>query len=199
MLESEKTVHERAASGDEIPRSVCTQLLADSTRYSLWRTRHERSMTTVAASTRRERQILKLRSVSLVQVHRTALIRYLRHSHVKGDERDRLWHEFYGVVDPERAAVIEHQNYLLAASTQLCAADLLDLVGDSNGLDLVRRYEGVYGQYFGMFCDRARARRGGLPLTSVLIPEARQEANALRSKILAGDGMPPVTIYARSG
>ena len=200
MLESEKTVHDRAAFGEEIPRRICTQLLSDKPRYSLWRARHEDSMSAVAAGKRRERQILELRAVSLAQVHRTALIRYLRENQVKDDDRDQTLREFYGVVDARWAAVLEHRNYLMAASSQLCAADLLELVGDTGGLGLVRQYETVYGQYFGMFCDRARAGRKRVSyLPNALIPEARADAELLHRKILAGDRMPPTRIFASAG
>ena len=62
-------------------------------------------------------------------------------------------------MDPRESVITEHRNYLLAASTQFCAADILEMIGDKHGLELVRRYELAYNQYFGMFCDRARARR----------------------------------------
>ena len=192
MLESEKTVHERAFSSEEIPRRVCSQLLADKTRYSLWHTRHEGSMHAVAVSKRRELQILRLRAVTVEQVHRTALVRYLRDHAISGAARDEALREFYGLVDSRRAAVAEHRNYLLAASTQLCAGDLLELVGDDKGLDLIRVYESMYGQYFSMFCDRARAVRRRAPyLLSSLIPETRSGADRMRERILSGELLPP--------
>lgn len=198
MLESEKTVHDRATYGDGIPQRVCSQLLSDAPRYSLWRTRHESSMNAVAKGKRRERQILELRSVSLTQIHRTALIHYLREHEISGANRDKTLREFYGVMDARRAAVLEHRNYLMAASSQLCAADLLELVGDTEGLKLVRQYEAMYGQYFGMFCERARATRRNTYLSSALIPEIRADAKRLRMRIMSGDLMPPRRIFARS-
>ena len=201
MLESEKTVHERARSSEEIPRRVCSQLLADNARYSLWHARHEGSMHAVAASKRRELQILRLRAVAVEQVHRTALTRYLRDYAVTGPARDDALREFYGLIDSRRAAVTEHRTYLLAASTQLCAGDLLELVGDEKGLDLVRRYESMHTQYFSMFCDRARAVRRRAPyLLSSLIPEVRSGADRMRERILSGQLMPPQMIsFARAG
>jgi hypothetical protein len=191
MLESEKTVHERAHSSDEIPRHVCLQLLSSKPRYALWHARHEGTMYTVAEGRRRDLQILRLRAVAVEQVHRTALTRYLRDHSIRGSARDEALREFYGVVDSRRAAITEHRNYLLAASTQLCATDLLELVGDDKGVDLVRMYESTYGQYFGMFCDRARAARRRAPyLLGALIPEARAGANRIRERILSGELLP---------
>jgi hypothetical protein len=192
MDESENTVHERATHGDEIPKRVCSQLLCDEPRYSLWHARHARRMTAVAELRRRERQILGLRSAALEQIHGTALVRYLREYRVTGARRDQTLEEFYGVADLRCAAIAAHRNYLVVASSQLCTFDLLDLAGDTRGVDLVRSYENTYGQFFSMFCDRARAKRNCTPyLLSALIPEARENAERLRARILSGQLLPP--------
>jgi len=192
MDESERTVHERAARGEEIPRRVCAQLIADAPRYALWHARHEDSMTTVAAVKRRERQLVTLRSISVEQVHRTALIRYLRDYGVTGTARDETLRAFYAVVDARCAAVAEHRNFLMAASSQLCATDLLELAGDDKGVELVRKYETTYGHYFSMFCDRARAtQRSATYLLSGLIPEVKGNAERLRQRILTGQLLRP--------
>jgi hypothetical protein len=185
MLESERTVHDRAHSGEEIPKRVCSQLLSDNSRYSFWLTRHDTQMNAVANARRRERQIMTLRSVSIHQIHRTALVRYLRDHRVTGVSRDLTLREFYGVMDPRESAIMEHRNYLLAASTQFCAADILELIGDTHGLDLVRRYELAYNQYFGMFCEKARARQTHQPyMLEMLMPEVRDAAERLRARIM---------------
>ncbi len=195
MLESEQTVSNQATNGEEVPRRVCAQLLAEPTRYSVWHSHHENRMVTVAGARRRERQILTLRAFSLEQVHRTALVRYLREYRVVGSAREQTLKEFYGILDPQESAVVEHRNYLLAASSQLCAADLLELVGDQGGLDLMRSYELAYGQFFSMFCEYSRARREGQPyLLTSLIPEVRGTAQRLHRRILAGELLPPVQV-----
>jgi hypothetical protein len=200
MLESERTVHDRAIHGEEIPRRVCSQLLSDSFRYALWHARHENRMGAVAAAKRRESQILTLRSLSVQQVHRTALVRYFRDQRITGKARDQTLREFYGVTDARDAAVLEHRNYVIAASSQLCAADLLELVGDRHGLDLVRRYEAAYGQFFSMFCDRSRAAQNRAPyLLDTLIPEVRDTASRIRRLILEGERLPPRQISFRPG
>ncbi len=185
MNESERTVHECATFGDELPRRVCRQLIADAPRYSLWQNRHADRMAHVAGARRRERQILALRSLAVEQVHRTALVSYLRDHHIVGHARDQTLQEFYRLADPRNAAVFEHRNYLLAASTQLCAVDILRLVEDADGLDLIQSYELAYRQYFGMFCERARAKRNGTPyLLATLLPEVRDAAQQLKLRIL---------------
>jgi len=191
MRESEKTVHERAVGGDDIPRRVCAQLLSDPPRYTLWHARHEHSMSKVAAARRRERQLLALRSISLAQIHRTALIRYFRDYRIARAARDLTLREFYGVMDARRAALAEHRTYLIAASSQLCAMDLLELADDMKGIDLLREYETAFGQFFAMFCDRSRATQlGASYLLSGLVPEVRANAEQVRKSILAGHLLP---------
>ena len=113
--------------------------------------------TSVADARLRDPQVLQLRSIAIEQVHRTAIVNYLRHGRITGAARDQTIALFHGISDVRDATLAEHRNYLLAASTQVCTHELLDLVGDREGHKLVRRYELAYAQYFAMFCDRARA------------------------------------------
>lgn len=191
MVESENAVREHATRGDALGRRVCSQLISDQLRYSLWISGHDRRMATVSAHRRREQQLLTLRAVAIEQVHRTALVRYLHDYSIAGAARTQTLREFYGVLDATRAILAEHRNYLIATSTGLCALDILELSGDRRGADLVRRYEIAYGHYFSMFCDRARARQNRIPyLLASLIPEAKAGAKRLRAGILEADLQP---------
>jgi hypothetical protein len=185
MRESEDAVREHAGSGDEIPQRVCAQLLAKPPRYSEWHALHERKMHSVADARLREPQVLQLRGIAMEQVHRTAIVNYLRLGRVTGAARDQTLALFHGISDLRDATLAEHRNYLLAASTQVCAFQLLDLVGDREGLRLVRRYDLAYAQYFAMFCDRARTlQKGKRYLLESLLPEVRGVADGLRRRIV---------------
>ena len=200
MLESERTVRDRAKSDEEIPQRICSQLLANGPRYVLWHVRHEMHMNLVAGARQRERQVMTLRSVAVEQIHRTALVRYLRDHRITGDARDQTLREFYGVMDPRESVITEHRNYLLAASTQFCTADILELTGDKHGVDLLRQYELAYAQYFGMFCDQARARRTGKTyMLEMLLPEVRDAAERLRARVMDMRRVPPQPISALKG
>jgi hypothetical protein len=191
MLESERTVHETAVQGEPRDRGVCSQLLADRARYVVWHSRHESRMETVAERGRRELQILALRGICVERLHRAALVRYFRDYRVTGPERDQTLREFYGVLEPRDAAVMEHRNYLVAASTQLCATELLELAGDHQGVELVRSYESAYMQYFSLFCERARALQNRETfLLGALLPEVHGAAERLRLRIVSGHLMP---------
>jgi len=195
MLESEQAVVGRASSDEEVPRRVCSQLLADGSRYLLWHVRHEAHMGAVAGARKRERQIMSLRSLSIEQVHRTALVRYLRDQRITGAARDQTLRDFHGITDTRESTIVEHRNYLLAASTQFCAADILEMIGDRQGIELLRRYELAYTQYFGMFCERARARQMGTPyLLAALMPEVRGAADRMRERLMDDLRLPAVTL-----
>ena len=191
MLESEQAVREHARSGDEIPQRVCSQLLASRPRYSEWQARHEIKMRNVANARHRDPQVLGLRGVLIEQVHRTAVVDYLRLGGVTGRAREQTLALFHGVSDPHDAALAEHRTYLLAASTQVCTRDLLDLVGDREGLDLVHRYELAYRQYFAMFCDRERTLAAGKAyFLDALLPEVKIVADRLRLQIVGAQIRP---------
>lgn len=185
MRESEDAVREHAHSGDEVPRRICSQLLANEPRYGEWHARHEVKMRFVASPRRRDPQIQALRAVAVEQVHRTALVSYLRQGRITGADRERTLGLFHGISDVRDATLAEHRNYLVAASTQVCAYDLLDLVGDGEGLELIRRYELAYGQFFAMFCERSIAlQTGSNYLLGSLLPEVKDVADRLRLRIV---------------
>src|SRR5690606_37033043 len=93
--------------------------------------------------------------------------------------------EFHRFSDPTDATLAAHREYLLAAPTQFCAREILELIGDKQGLDLIRSYELAYMQYFGMFCERARCVQNGKTyLLTALMPEVKSVADRLRLRIL---------------
>lgn len=199
MDESERAVRDWAISNEEVPSRVCRTLLANVSRYAVWHSRQERHMTGVAAARVRERQVLALRSVGIEQIHNAALVRYLRDGRVTGPARELTLREFHGVADSRDAAIAEHRSYLVAESTQLCVSDILSLVGDQRGLDLLHSYELAYGQYFAMFCDRARALRSGHRyLFESLLPEVRGVAERTRLRILSTQLVPGRPLAVRS-
>ena len=200
MLESERAVLDRASVGDELPRRICRQLLANGARYTLWHARHGGHMSVVADDRRRQRQILSLRSLSVEQIHRAALVCYFRERQVAGEARERTLREFYGVTDPSEAAITEHRHYLLAASSHFCATDILESIGDRRGLELLRGYELAYGQYFAMFCERARARQTGTSyLLAALIPEVRDVAERIRGRLMDSRNVSTPPFRAQTG
>jgi len=179
-------VREHAGCGDEVPQRVCAQLLAKPPRYSEWLALHQRKMQSVADARLRDPQVLQLRSIAVEQVHRTAIVNHLRLGRITGAARDQTLALFHGVSDARDATLAAHRDYVLAASTQVCTHELLDLVGDREGHKLVRRYELAYAQYFAMYCERERALQAGKRyLLDSLLPEAKDVTDRLRMRIAA--------------
>jgi len=186
MRESERMVHEAASCGEPRVRSVCSQLLANQVRYFIWHSKHESRMEPIARLRRRELQLLELRRASVEFVHRAALVKYFSDYQVRGPARDRVLRGFFGPQDSRDAAILAHRSYLVAASSQLCATELLRLADDQAGIEQIQFYETVYAQYFGLFCNRLHAApNGDRSLLDELVPEVRGVAERLRLQLLA--------------
>jgi hypothetical protein len=198
MRESESSVHYWAVSGSGDAQKVCSQLLANEPRYATWVSSHDRRMNTVARGRSREHQIVSLRLVATEQIHREALVRYMRDNDVKGHQRSIVLREFYGPLDAECAVLAAHREYQLAVSSHISATDLLALSADRYGAEMMEEYETSYGVYFAMHCDRARARAEGRPyLLASLLPEVRAGARNLRECLLSGKWLPSARSFRR--
>lgn len=190
IVESERAIEDCAREGEPVPQRVCAQLLAQPPRYWRWHNGLESRMGAVADARVRARQVLALRAFALEQIHRAALVRYLRDYHVVGHARERTLRDFHGVIDPRDATLAEHRDYLLATTNHVCAAGLLELADDAYGVELLGEYERAYGQFFRMFCEYSRAEHGREPyLMESLLPEVRAVAARVRRQILDGDVM----------
>lgn len=186
--ESERAIEACALAGEPVPQRVCAQLLAQPPRYSRWHNGLENRMGIVANARVRPRQVLALRAFALEQVHRAALVRYLRDYRVVGRAREQTLRDFHGVIDSREAALAEHRDYLLATTNHVCAAELLDLADDAPGTELLGEYERAYGQFFRLFCEQSRAAYRREPyLLESLLPEVRATAAFVRRQILNGD------------
>jgi hypothetical protein len=191
MRVSEDTLRQQAAHGDAVLRPVCSALLADEPRFALWRARHGREMDSVARVRGQEQQILALRTVAVRQVQRTALGAYLRTQPLSDEERVDTLLEFYRVTDVRTSAAAEDRNYLIAASSRLCAAVLLEMSGDIAGVKLIDEYERTYHHYFAAFCESARAEgRRQRYLLEPLVPALRDDAERVRRRTLEGEALP---------
>jgi len=188
ILESERTIEHCAREGEPVPRRACAQLLAQPPRYARWHNGLESRMGSVADARVRARQILALRAFVLEQIHRAALVRYLRDYHVVGHAREQTLRDFHGIVDPRDAALAAHRDYQLATTNHLCGAGLLELADDTGGVELLGEYERAYGQFLRLFCESSRAEHGREPyLLDSLLPEVRAVAARVRWRILDGD------------
>ncbi|HUF71345.1 MAG TPA: hypothetical protein VMR74_00440 [Gammaproteobacteria bacterium] len=191
IRESESSVASCAEFGAEPAQHICSQLLDSEPRYATWMSSHDRRMTVVSRGRSRERQIVSLRLVATEQIHRQALVRYLRDNEIRGEQREIVLKEFYGPLDSRNAVLAAHREFTQAVSSHVCAADLLELCADRHGTKMLHQYEYVYGLYFAMHCDRARAvSEGRTYLLGALLPEVKASAKGLRDSLLSGNKLP---------
>ena len=195
MRESEGSIQNHANDAESAATGICTQLLANESRYLGWWSFHEYGMSRVAGGKLRERQLKGLRLAAMEQVHRAALVRHLKNDSIRGEERSLLLREFYGTLDSSCAVIAEHRAYIRAVSSQVCALDILSLCNDRFGIAMLDEYERQFGTYFALHCDRMRAIVDGRPyLLAHLIPEAKAEAASLRHRIASGERLPIVSM-----
>lgn len=185
MYESERVLRLDVARTAHI-RSAVQQVLEHRPRYLLWEADHSRLMRHVAEERRHARQALAMRRVALKLIHRRALIDHIRTARIQGEDRKALFRIFYGPKDTLDAILLEHRQYLLAASSSHCADILIDELRDRNGHRLLLEYERVYREYFAMYCRFSRA--ASSPYSSVLGPltmELREQAKQIRERLYA--------------
>jgi hypothetical protein len=188
MDESERALW-RAEGLPDYYRLPIRQVLYDCMRYRSWEASHARLMHQAADAARPIGQAFSLRETTLHMIHRRGLFDYLRAHDVRGTARERLFEVFYGPMDFRGAVLLEHRQYLLAASSGYCGEVLVESIHDGSGSKLLDRYEELYRDYFEIFGRFVTAEvTGDRELVSVLRPAMlRQRAitGRLRSQILS--------------
>lgn len=183
MYESERVLRLDADEPTHI-RSAVQQVLEDKPRYLLWEASHSRLMRHVADERRRAKQALAMRRVAIQLIHRRALVDHIRTVRLRGKERQALFRIFYGPKDTLDAILLEHRQYLLAASSSHCADILIDELRDQNGHRLLLDYERVYREYFAMYCGFSRATSGQYSsMLGALTMELRERTKQMRERL----------------
>jgi hypothetical protein len=192
MSESEKALWQTEAQ-PEYYRVPVSRLLDNQGQYRMWEASHARHMRNVADYRRQSQQAMALRKIAMQFIHRRGLFDYLRTFRVRGAQRQQLFRVFYGLTDFHDAALLEHRQYVLAASSGYCIEVLVDRINDSNGFKLLERYQWLYSQYFEIFSQYVRADfNADTTLADALRPtmlEYRAHTNLIRRQILS---LPPL-------
>ena len=187
MTESERALWRTEAHPDYY-RVPVARLLDDGRQYHLWEASHARQMREVAHQHAPAQQAMELRKLAIKLIHRRGLVDYLRTYQITGPHREQLFHMFYGCTDYREAVITEHRQYIMSASSGLCAEVLVDAVNDANGFKLLQRYQQLYSQYFQIYSQYSRADfNGERELADALKPtmlEHRSYANLVRRRIL---------------
>jgi hypothetical protein len=156
MMQSERALW-RTDSQPEYYRSPVGQLLDDGAQYRVWEIKHSLLMRNVADCGRTTQQTLALRKVAVKMIHRRGLIDYIKLFSVRGETRKNLFQAFYGPMDFREAVILEHRQYILAASSGYCVEVLVDAVQDPNGFQMLERYQELYRDYYGLYAQFLRA------------------------------------------
>jgi len=168
--------------------TVATRLMQDVPLYRSWEQSHGRLMRGVAARRRRSHQIVELKKISFLTLHRKAPFEYLRDRRVHGHARRALVRTLFGTQEYTQCILREHTAYLSSAATFFCTDSLCgDLMRDEAFSEALISYQEAYNEYYRAYCDSLLAHQAGdtSPLES-LLPHLRHQLKIIRDHMLAG-------------
>src|ERR1017187_1140771 len=130
----------QSPSADEA--HIATRLLQDVPLYRNWEQAHGRLMRGVAARRQRPQQMVELKKISFLTLHRKAPFEYLRDRQVHGQARRELLRALFGTQEYTHTMLREHAAYLSSAGSFLCADSLCgDLMRDSAFCEALEHYQ----------------------------------------------------------
>jgi hypothetical protein len=187
MRESTDRIESALRSEDDKDHHIAHRLLETTRSFHSWELEHSGLMRQVAEQGKLQTQALALRHAALRLIHGKALFEYLRTNKVRGEQRVQILSYFHPTRLYEYAVVQEHGSYLRKAGSFLCTSHLgADLVSDPVFLDPMQHYEGLYGEYFNLYCSTLFPRDGSIESASVrsLLPLLKHQLNEWRYVIL---------------
>jgi hypothetical protein len=188
MEYSEQYLQLAAQAGDCEEATVATRLMQDVPLYRVWEQSHGRLMRGVAARRRRAHQMVELKKISFLTLHRKAPFEYLRDRRVHGQARRALVRTLFGTQEYTQCILREHTAYLSSAATFFCTDSLCgDLMRDEAFSEALLHYQDAYNEYYRAYCDSLLAHQAGdtSPLES-LLPYLRYQLKIIRDHMLAG-------------
>jgi hypothetical protein len=154
MRESTDRIESALRSDDDYEHRVAQRLAESSKTWELWENEHSGLMRQVADFGVLRIQAAALRQTTLRLIHGKALFEYLRRKEIRGPERARLMNHFYPTRGYQYAVIAEHGAFVRKACSYLCARHVgSDLVHDPAFLDPMQHYEGLYTEYFDLYCS----------------------------------------------
>jgi hypothetical protein len=178
---------ERALHGNDVKeQAVAQRVLATAGSWSAWELEHSGLMRQVADFVALRNQAVALRHASLRLIHGKALFEFLRKHDVRGDARAKLLAHFHRTLIYEHAVVAEHTLYVRKSCSYLCTSHLgTEVVQDPAFLDPMQHYEGLFTEYFELYCSTLIPQRGEQPEANpALLPLLKHQLNQWRWVIL---------------
>ncbi len=188
MEYSEQYLALAAQSASTEEAHIATRLLQDVPLYRNWEQAHGRLMRGVAARRQRPQQMVELKKVSFLTLHRKAPFEYLRDRQVHGQARRQLLQALFGTQEYTQTMLREHTAYLSSAGSFLCADSLCgDLMRDSAFCEALEHYQTSYNEYYRAYCDSLLAEQAGETApVQALLPYLRYQLKLIRDHMLSG-------------
>lgn len=186
MRESTDRIESALRSDDVQEHRVAHRLAESSKTWQLWENEHSSLMRQVADYGVLRTQAAALRQTALRLIHGKALFEYLRRKEVRGPARARLLNQFHPTRGYQYAVIAEHGAYVRKACSYLCARHVgSGLVHDPAFLDPMLHYEGLYAEYFDLFCSTLFPEDGVVSASErSLLPLLKHQLNEWRWIIL---------------
>jgi hypothetical protein len=154
MRESTDRIESALHSADEKEKLVAHRLSENPHTWQLWENEHSGLMRHVAQTGAFRVQAAVLRQTTLRLIHGKALFEHLRRNEVRGTQRSQLLKYFYPTRGYQYAVIAEHGGYVRKAGSFMCTSHVgTGLVQDPAFLDPMEHYEGLYAEYFDLYCS----------------------------------------------
>lgn len=154
MRESTDRIESALHSADEKEKLVAHRLSENPHTWQLWENEHSSLMRQVAETGALRVQAAVLRQTTLRLIHGKGLFEYLKRNEVRGSQRSQLLKHFYPTRGYQYAVIAEHGGYVRKAGSFMCTSHVgTGLVNDPTFLDPMEHYEGLYAEYFDLYCS----------------------------------------------
>jgi len=154
MRESTDRIESALHGADEKEKLVAHRLSENPYTWQMWENEHSSLMRQVSEFGALRVQAAALRQTTLRLIHGKALFEYLRVNEIRGPQRARLVKHFYPTRGYQSAIIAEHGGYVRKAGSYMCVSHVgSDLVQDPAFLDPMDHYEGLYAEYFDLYCS----------------------------------------------
>jgi hypothetical protein len=185
MRESTDRIERALHSSDAKEHAVAQRVLATAGSWSAWELEHSGLMRQVADFVALRNHAVALRHASLRLIHGKALFEFLRKHDVRGDARAKVLAHFHRTLIYEHAVVAEHTLYVRKSCSYLCTSHLgTEVVQDPAFLDPMQHYEGLFTEYFELYCSTLTPLPDGSNADPALLPLLKQQLSEWRWVIL---------------
>ncbi|MEO8306657.1 MAG: hypothetical protein ABI616_01285 [Pseudomonadota bacterium] len=185
MDSSESLLTATARNGSGEIADAASLLLGDVGTWRTWESEFGSSLRAVTLPWRLEEQVRALRLVGFSSIHRATPFRHIRDRRLRGHNRRRVISGLHNRQSYARAMIAEHRNYIRNTCSLVCSAHIGESIfGDSIFSQSVSRYQGLYADYFQVYCAVNFLDEAEAAAQQALLPLLRLQVDELRNAIL---------------